>query len=260
MKLYQTIEYTVEDRVAYLTLNRPEKRNALNDVLMIELRDAIMAAEQSPEAKVIVLRANGNAFCAGADLAYLQKLQSYSMEQNIADSTTLAQMLLSIYRCTKVVIAQIEGHAIAGGAGLTTVCDFAFSVPEAQFGYTEVRIGFVPALVMTFLLRKAGETRAKELLLSGDLIDAETAAQYNLINKVVPAEGIKAEVKAFAQHLCTQNAAASMQLTKKMLADLQDFPLENSIKFAVRMNAHARATEECRRGIAAFLNKEEITW
>lgn len=260
MKLYQTIEYTVHDRVAYLTLNRPEVRNALDDVLMIELKDAIMAAEQDPEAKVIVLRAKGKAFCAGADLAYLQKMQAYSMDQNLADSSTLAQTFLAVYRCTKVVIAQVEGHAIAGGAGLLTVCDFAFSVPEAKIGYTEVRIGFVPALVMVFLLRKVGETRAKELLLSGDLIDAETAVGYHLLNRVIPADRIQAEVRAFAQHLCTQNSAASMQLTKKMMADLQDFPLENAIKFAARMNAHARTTPDCQRGIAAFLNKEDLQW
>jgi methylglutaconyl-CoA hydratase len=260
MKLYQTIEYTVEDRVAYLTLNRPDKRNALNDVLMIELKDAIMAAEQDPEAKVIVIRARGKAFCAGADLAYLQKMQDYSMDQNMADSSTLAQMFLAVYRCTKVVIAQVEGHAIAGGAGLLTVCDFAFAVPEAKIGYTEVRIGFVPALVMVFLLRKVGETRAKELLLSGDLIDAETAARYDLLNRVIPADDIQAQVRDFAQRLCTQNSAASLQLTKKMMADLQDFPLENAIKFAARMNAHARSTPDCKRGIAAFLDKEDLQW
>jgi methylglutaconyl-CoA hydratase len=260
MKLYQTIEYTVENRVAYLTLNRPEKRNALDDVLMIELRDAIMAAEQDVQAKVIVLRARGKVFCAGADLAYLQKMQDYSMDENIADSSTLAQLLLAIYRCTKIVIAQVEGHAIAGGAGLVTVCDFAFAVPEAKFGYTEVRIGFVPALVMVFLLRKTGETRAKELLLSGDLINAEIATRYDLINRVVPATDIHAHVRDFAQHLCRQNSTSSMQLTKKMMGDLQDFPLENAIKFAARMNAHARATPDCRRGIAAFLNKEDLEW
>jgi methylglutaconyl-CoA hydratase len=260
MKLYQTLESNVESRVAYLTLNRPEKRNALNDVLIAELKDAVLAAEQHPEAKVIVIRAKGPVFCAGADLAYLQKMQGYDMEQNMADSSTLAQLFLSLYRCTKVVIAQVEGQAIAGGAGLMTVCDFAYAVPEAQIGYPEVRIGFVPALVMPFLLRKVGETRAKQLLLSGDLLGAEQAQRYGLVTEVVPADEIQEAVEALALRLCTQNSAASLQLTKKMVADIQDFPLENAIQFAARLNAHARGTEECRRGVAAFLNKEDLTW
>ncbi|WNJ17446.1 enoyl-CoA hydratase-related protein [Pontibacter sp. G13] len=260
MKLYQHLTYQVEDRVGYITLNRPDKRNALNDVLMVELRDAFMQAEQSAEVKVIVLKGNGPAFCAGADLDYLRKLQGYTMEQNMADSSALASVFLTIYRSTKVVIAQIEGHAIAGGCGLATVCDFAFSVPDAKFGYTEVRIGFVPAVVMTFLLRKVGETRGKELMLSGSLIDAQTAVDYDLINRVIPADEMEGYVKEFAQKLCQKNSSASMQLTKKMIADIQDFPLENAIKFAAKMNAHARTTPDCQRGIQAFLDKEKIQW
>ena len=260
MQPYQHLLYQVQDRVATLTLDRPDKRNALNDVLVVELKDAIERAERDEAVKVMVIKGNGPAFCAGADLDYLRALQSYTMDQNLADSSTLAQLFLAIYRSTKVVIAQVEGHALAGGCGLATVCDFAFAVPEAKFGYTEVRIGFVPAIVMTFLLRKAGETRAKELMLSGDLIDAATAAQYHLINRVVPAAEIEAFVTDFAQRLCTQNSAASLQLTKKMIADIQDFPVENALKFAAKMNAYARATDDCKRGIAAFLQKETLTW
>lgn len=258
--MYQLIEYQVKGRLAYLTLNRPEKRNALNDLMTIELRDAFLAAQEHPEVKVIILRANGPTFCAGADLEYLQKLQAYSLDQNQADSASLAQLFLAIYRSPKVVIAQVEGHAVAGGCGLVTVCDFAFSIPDAKFGYTEVRIGFVPAIVMTFLLRKLGETRGKELMLGGDLIGADVAERYGLINTVVPASDIVAHVKEFAEKLCSSNSAASMQLTKKMIADIRDFPLENALKFAAKMNAHARMTEDCRRGIRAFVNKEPLTW
>lgn len=260
MKIYQHLDYALENRVAYITLNRPDKRNALNDVLMIELKDAVMSAEQDAGVKAIVIRANGKAFCAGADLEYLQRLQGYNMEQNLADSSTLAQLFLTIYRATKVVIAQVEGAAIAGGCGLVTVCDFAFVVPEAKFGYPEVKIGFVPAIVMTFLLRKAGETRGKELMLSGNIIDAETAEKYNLINRIIPADEIKGFVRNFAEEICRTNSAASMQLTKKMIADIQDFPLENAIKFAAKMNAYARATDDCKKGIEAFLQKEEMEW
>ncbi|RMG63321.1 MAG: enoyl-CoA hydratase/isomerase family protein [Bacteroidetes bacterium] len=260
MQPYQHLVYSVHQRIATLTLNRPDKRNALNDLLVAELADAMARAEQDEAVKVIVIKGNGPAFCAGADLEYLRKLQGFTMDQNLADSSTLAQLFLSIYRATKVVIAQIEGHALAGGCGLATVCDFAFAVPEAKFGYTEVRIGFVPAIVMTFLLRKTGETRAKQLMLSGDLIDAQTAVDYHLINRVISTDEIEGYVQEFALRMCRQNSAASLQLTKKMIADIQDFPLENALKFAAKMNAYARATEDCQRGIAAFLNKESVTW
>jgi methylglutaconyl-CoA hydratase len=260
MENNQFIRYEVIDRVAWITIDRPDKRNALNNVVVSELLRAFEAAETSPDVKVCILKANGKAFCAGADLDYLKQLQSFSFDENLQDSSHLKAAFEFIYKMGKPVIALIQGHAIAGGAGLATVCDFAFSVPEAQFGYTEVRIGFIPAIVMTFLIRKIGETRAKELLLSGDIIDAATAAQYNMINRVIPAEEIVAWVTAFAQRLCTQNSSQSMAITKKMIGDIQHFPITEALGFAARMNARARGSDDCKRGIAAFLNKEEIKW
>ncbi|MEM7036342.1 MAG: enoyl-CoA hydratase-related protein [Bacteroidota bacterium] len=260
MENNEYVRYEVENRVAYITLDRPEKRNAFNAGLVTEMRQAFITAEAADDVKVIVLRANGKAFCAGADLAYLKKLQKFDLEQNLQDSMHLKDLFEMIYRLTKPVIAQVEGHAIAGGAGLVTVCDFAFSVPTAKFGYTEVRIGFIPAIVMTFLLRKCGELRAKELLLTGDIIDAEKAVRYNMINDVVPAEEIADKVKAFAENLCKQNSAQSMMITKKMIADIQTFPVREALTFAAKWNAKARATEDCRKGIAAFLNKEPLEW
>ncbi|MFN0203449.1 MAG: enoyl-CoA hydratase/isomerase family protein [Bacteroidia bacterium] len=257
---YQYIECSIRERVGYITLNRTDKRNALNDVFVKELMHAVLLAEQTPEVKVVILNAKGSVFCAGADLEMLQKMQAYSLEENFHDSSALAELFKLIYRSSKVYIAQIEGHAIAGGCGLATICDFAFAVPEAKFGYTEVRIGFVPAIVMFFLIRKIGETRAKEMLLSGDLISATEAVQYHLINKTIPADEIQTKVFEFAQKLCTKNSEASMQLTKKMIADIQLFPIEEGLQFAAKMNAYARATDDCKRGIAAFLNKEEIVW
>lgn len=260
MEKNEYIRYEVIDRICYITLDRPDKRNALNFTLVSELKDAFRTAEQDPEAKVVVLRANGKAFCAGADLEYLKRLQAYNFEENIQDSKHLMELFSIIYRHQKVVIAQIEGHAIAGGAGLATVCDFSFSIPEAKFGYTEVRIGFIPAIVMTFLVRKCGELRAKELLLSGEIIDADTAIRYNMINRSFPANEIQDKVREFALNLCKQNSGQSMHVTKKMLADIQHFPINDGLQFAAKMNAHARTTEDCKRGIAAFLNKEKLEW
>ena len=253
-------QYQVRDRVAYITLNRPDKRNALNFELVGELIKSFLKAEESPEVKVIVLKANGKAFCAGADLDYLKRLQQFDFDQNLQDSTHLRNLFELIYRLSKPVIAQIQGHAIAGGAGLATVCDFSFTVPEALFGYSEVRIGFIPAIVMTFLLRKCGETRAKELLLSGENIDADTAVRYNMITRVVPATDIEDHVTAFAQKLCKQNSAESMAITKKMIADIQHFPIQDALNFAARMNARARGSNDCKRGIAAFLDKQDLEW
>ena len=177
-------EYAVSDRIAYITLNRPEKRNALNQELVNALRDAFEKAESDQAVKVIVLKANGDSFCAGADLGYLQQLQKFSYDENLADSKNLRDLFLQIYTSGKVVVAEVQGSAIAGGCGLATVCDFVFSAPEAKFGYTEVKIGFIPAIVMVFLLRKIGEGKSKELLLSGKLISAEDARNMGLVNHI----------------------------------------------------------------------------
>ncbi|MFN3315295.1 MAG: enoyl-CoA hydratase/isomerase family protein, partial [Raineya sp.] len=182
------VSYHCHKRIAYITLNRPDKRNALNFQVVEQLKQAFWKAKEDETAKVVVLRAEGKVFCAGADLEYLQTLQKNTFEENLADSSHLKELFELIYTHPKIVIAQIHGHAIAGGAGLATVCDFSYSVPDAQFGYTEVKIGFIPAIVMVFLLRKIGEGRAKELLLSGDLISAQKAQEFGLINYIVDAE------------------------------------------------------------------------
>lgn len=254
------ITYNVDQRVGYITLNRPEKRNALSHELVAELKDCFIQAGQDSAVKVVVLRANGEAFCAGADLAYLQDLQQYSYAQNLEDSNHLRDLFHTIYTLSKVVIAQVQGHALAGGCGLATVCDFTLAVPEAKFGYTEVKIGFIPALVMVFLIRKIGESRARHLLLSGNLVAADDALKMGLITQVVPAETLEAEVNALAQKLASGNSASSMALTKQMIAEVQSLSLQDALTYASEMNAKARATEDCKRGIAAFLAKEKLMW
>ncbi len=254
------IDYQVQERIAYITLNRPEKRNALSFELISELKLAFNKAAKDDGVKVVVLKANGEAFCAGADLAYLQQLQQFSYEENLSDSMYLRDLFYRVYTHPKVVIAQVQGHALAGGCGLATVCDFVFAVPQAKFGYTEVKIGFVPALVAVFLVRKIGEGAARNLLISGEAISAEHAMQMGLVHEVVDANRLEHVVNAFAQRLITANASESMRLTKKLIADVQDMPLEQALDLAAQVNAQARGTEECKRGMAAFLNKEKIIW
>ncbi|QOI97625.1 MAG: enoyl-CoA hydratase/isomerase family protein [Flammeovirgaceae bacterium] len=255
-----TLLYSISNRIASITLNRPDKRNALNNEIVSELTDAFNQAEQDDRVNVIILKAAGEAFCAGADLSYLQQLQKNSLEENLADSTNLKNLYRKIYTLSKPVIAQVQGHALAGGCGLATVCDFCFSVPEAKFGYTEVKIGFIPAVVMVFLIRKIGDGKARQLLLSGDAISADEALEKGLITRIVQQSDLEKTVLDFAGHLVTTNSATSMKITKQMIAEVQNLPLDAALNYAANMNAQARATDDCKRGIAAFLNKEKILW
>jgi methylglutaconyl-CoA hydratase len=252
--------YEVIDRVGYITLNRPEKRNALSFEFVQEIKNAFIVAERDETCKVIVLRANGEAFCAGADLGYLQQLQQNSFEENLADSQHLMQLFQHMYYSKKVIIAEVNGPAIAGGSGLATVCDFCFATPSSSFGYTEVKIGFVPAIVMVFLVRKVTEKMAKQLLLTGDVFTADKALEYGLINEVVAPELLSKTVTDFAQKLCRQTSAQSLSLVKEMLGQVQQMSLDEGLQYAASMNANARATDDCKKGIAAFLNKEKLSW
>ena len=252
--------YEVKDRVGYITLNRPEKRNALSYEMVSEIKLAFMEAEADPGCKVIVIRANGEAFCAGADLAYLQQLQKNNFDENLADSRHLMELFQFIYHSKKVVISQVNGPALAGGCGLATVCDFSFASPESTFGYTEVKIGFVPAIVMVFLIRKVAEKTAREILLTGDVFNAERALQYNLINQIIPAVELEKAVFNFAQKLCRQASSQSMALVKEMLANVQSMDVNKALEYAAQTNASARASDDCKKGIAAFLAKEKLTW
>jgi methylglutaconyl-CoA hydratase len=254
------VDFHISNRIGYITLNRPEKRNALNFEVVTELKAAFKIAEEDEEVKVVVLNAAGEAFCAGADLEYLQELQKFSFEQNMADSEHLKDLFLQIYQLRKVVIAQVQGHALAGGCGLATVCDFVFAAPEARFGYTEVKIGFIPAIVMVFLLRKIGEGKAKQLLLSGTWISALDAKAFGLVNGIIARERLADEVTTFATQLTESNSGNSMSVTKQMIAKVQTLSLEEALTFAAEMNAKARGSNDCVRGVSAFLNEEKIRW
>ena len=256
----ELVLYEAKDRVGYITLNRPEKRNALSHELVAELKKAFVQAENDSAVKVIVLQANGEAFCAGADLAYLQQLQRFSFEENLADSSHLKELFLKIYQLKKVVIAKVQGHSLAGGCGLATVCDFVFAVPEAKFGYTEVKIGFIPAIVLVFLIRKIGEKQAKHLLLSGELVQGNEAMSFGLINHLVSKDKLNETVFEFAQKLIKNNSSQSMALTKQMIDQVQSMSLTDALTYAAKMNAEARASDDCKRGINAFLNKQELNW
>ncbi|MEE1885850.1 enoyl-CoA hydratase/isomerase family protein [Pedobacter flavus] len=254
------VNFTVNDRIAYITLNRESKKNALNPELVAQLTDAFLEASNNPTIKIIILNANGSVFSAGADLEYLQKLQVNTFEENVEDSNNLKNLFSLIYNHPKIIIAQVEGHAIAGGCGLATICDFVFAVPEAKFGYTEVKLGFIPAIVSVFLKSKLGELKAKELLFTGDLITATTAKEIGLINFIIDKNSIHQEVESFAKNICTSTSSNSLKATKRLLNSLYHPELENQLNEAVQLNAEIRSSEDFKKGVSSFLNKQQIIW
>lgn len=254
------IQYSVENRTAIITLNRPEKRNALNEQMVNELKEAFHHAKEDSEVKVVLLKANGKVFSAGADLEYLQRLQKNSYDENHADSMHLMELYWQIYTHPKLVISQVEGHAIAGGCGLAAICDLCYAVPEAKFGYTEVKIGFIPALVSIFLTRKIGEGHARELLLTGRLMEATEAAFVGLISDIFDKGHIHDMVQQKVKELCQNTSSQSISQTKRLLADTSGLGIEDAIEIAAERNAHARTTTDCQKGIQAFLNKQKPEW
>jgi methylglutaconyl-CoA hydratase len=256
----ELIHYAEEEGIATITMCRPEKRNALSFELIDALKKSFQKAGEQEHIKVIVLKAEGDVFCSGADLGHLQQLQHYTFEENVADSNHLKELFLLIYTIPKVVIAEVQGHALAGGCGIVNVCDFSFVVPTAKLGYTEVRIGFVPAIVMVFLIRKIGDANARRLVLSGDLIDAIEAQRLGVISSVVEADELSSTVTSFAQKLIRQNSAQAMGITKQMLAKIPSMSIDQALEYAAQQNALARGTPDCKKGISAFLQKQPLDW
>jgi len=254
------IDVSIEDRIGTILLNRPEKRNALNNEMAAKLHEALVQLKNDDTCKVVIIKANGDAFCAGADLAYLQLLQNNTYDENLLDSRQLMEMYNTLYHFPKITIAQVEGPAMAGGCGLAGLCDFCFATPNAQFGYTEVKIGFIPAIVSVFLTRKIGENLAKQLLLTGDIITAEEALQMHLITKVVQANAIEEEVQLFVKKLIKTVSGESIALTKQLMATFPGISIIEQLALASTYNAKARSTNDCKKGISAFLNKEKLTW
>lgn len=255
---YRTIQLEYDGRVATITLNRPEKRNAISFDLIDDLLRALDEVAKS-EAIVLIVTGAGKAFCSGLDLDNLKSLLGRSPEQNLQDSQTMVQLFRAVYEFPKVTIAAVNGAAIAGGTGIGLLCDFTLAVPEAKFGYTEVRIGFVPAIVSTFLLRQAGEKQARDLLLTGRLFGAEEAARIGLISEIVPAENLMTRARELAA-LLMENSPSSLRATKQLLTGHARAELEAQIDAAVRENAAIRTTADFREGISSFLEKRKPVW
>ena len=249
----------IEGRVATIVLNRPEKRNALSAELVTELKQAFLDFNSNENVKIILLKSAALPFCAGADLAYLTQLRNFTFEENVADSQHLKELFECIYTSPKVTISQVEGPALAGGCGLATVTDFCFASIEATFGYTEVKIGFLPALVMVYLREKVGMQVMTDWLLTGRVFGADEAFHKGLIYDVSASDEIEKHVNDFMSNLLVGVSQQSIEGIKKMMRNLP-FDRKEALNYAAEMNAHARATSDCKKGIDAFLNKEKISW
>ncbi len=255
---YSTILVTEEDGVLRITLNRPERRNAMTPEMQGELIRAMEEAAAS-DCRVVMFAGAGEAFCAGLDLSALQGMNDKSAAEHTADAERIAQLFRTLYELPKPTIAVVHGAAVAGGTGLATMCDFTLAVPGAKFGYTEVRIGFVPAVVSAFLVLQIGEKQARDLLLTGRLFTSEDALRLGLVNEVVDAERLEAKALEVVTVL-KANSPEALAATKRLLAAQSKAWLDGAIAKALAANAEARATHDFREGVAAFLEKRKPVW
>jgi len=255
---YQTILVAEQNGIRTITLNRPERRNAMTPEMQSELIAAMEEAAASV-CRVVVIAGAGEAFCSGLDLTALQGMNDKSAAEHRADAERIARVFRTLFELPKPTIASVHGAAIAGGTGLAMICDFTLAAPEAKFGYTEVRIGFVPALVSAYLSLQIGDKRARDLLLTGRLFDANEAHRLGLVKEVAPRETLAERVHTLAEQLLA-NSPASLSATKRLLAAQHKPWLDPALAAAMEANAQARETADFREGIDAFLEKRKPKW
>lgn len=256
MNAFPVLPYTVDNGIVTLTLNRPDKRNALNQAMVKSLKAFLARAADDPAATVVVITGRGKDFCAGADLAELEQMVTLGQEENLEDALSLGELFIQIRRHPLPVIALVKGRALAGGCGLATACDIVIARDDAEFGYPEIHLGFVPAMVMAILRRKVPEVQAFELVTKGDRISAQEAKDIGIVTRVFPAFTHTENVKQYLQVLGQKSRAALIR-TKKLLYDLDGMDFESGIRRGAEVNVEARMSEECRDGVRRFLEKSE---
>jgi methylglutaconyl-CoA hydratase len=258
-KEFNTIKITEENGIAILTLNRPEKRNSLNREMVSEFKLALSELKSDAHISGLIITGEGQVFCAGADLAYLQSLKNATFEENLKDSLGLKELYYNIYTFPRPTIAMVNGPAVAGGCGLVNVCDFVFCTEHAKFGYPEVKIGFVAAMVSIFLAQSIGERNARKLLLTGEIISARKAKQLNFVDEIIDQEKLRDFCLTYLEDL-NQNSAQSIQDTKRLFSEIIFSELELKLVKACELNAHSRNTKDFKEGISAFLEKRKPNW
>jgi methylglutaconyl-CoA hydratase len=254
-----TIRIEHEERWAWIYLNRPDRRNALNTELLNELRTALTELDSNTAVRVVILTGEGRAFCSGLDLEELQQMHRKSFEESLTDSRRYADLLKQIYLYSKPVIAALNGPAIAGGCGLASVCDLVVAARSARLGYTETKIGFVAAIVSYFLVRSVGEKTARDLLFTARRIEAEEAYRLGLVNEVVEDTKLLTRVRELSRQL-SANSGQSIRATKALLARIVSPDLDQALDYACELNARSRSSADCIEGVAAFLEKRPPKW
>jgi methylglutaconyl-CoA hydratase len=245
-----------EDGIAEIVLDRPDKRNAIDPRLMQELAGALARAADDEGARVILVRGEGKDFCAGMDISHLEVTLDYSPEEIERDARQFAELFLQMRRLPKPIVAAVHGNALAGGAGLASGCDIVLAADDAHFGYPEVHLGFVPAIVMNMLVRNVGEKQAFELVARGDRIDADEAHRLGLVNRIFSRHTFIDDARAYCAELA-ERPASSIAFSKKLLHEVDELGFADGVARGVEVNARARETEECQRGIRAFLARKK---
>ena len=256
---YTTILVLDYGEIRTIQLNRPGRKNAMTPEMQQELIAALREAAATPTCRVVTFRGSGDAFCSGLDLNVLKELKDQSAAQQRANAKLIADLFRTLYELPKPTIAAVQGPAIAGGTGLATICDFTLATPDARFGYTEARIGFVPALVSAYLALQVGEKRARDLLLTGRLFDAAEAQRLGLVNELVGPNELAARVQSLAESLIA-NSPASQAATKRLLAAQNKAWLDAATAAAIDASAKARGTHDFHEGVTAFLEKRTPMW
>jgi methylglutaconyl-CoA hydratase len=251
----QAVLYSVDGVVGRITLNRPEKRNALNDALIAGIKEGLRKASEDERVRVVVISGAGKDFCSGADLSALQKIAGASVSENSEDARSLLELFLLIRQVPFPVVAAVTGRALAGGCGLATACDLVLAAASARFGYPEVKIGFVPAMVMAILKRNVSEKQAFELITRGEEISAQQAREIGLINQVFSDETFADDVNAYLGKF-EQLSKQAIALTKVLLYQIDGLAFNEALETGADVNVIARMTEDCQKGIARFLQKD----
>jgi methylglutaconyl-CoA hydratase len=253
---FERILYAAGGGAAVVTLNRPEKRNALDAQTIAELKEAFSRAGADESVRAVLLTSSGADFCSGADLSALQKIAEGSVLENRDDARSLMDLYVAMRRLPKAIVAAVRGRALAGGCGLATACDVVLAARSAQFGYPEVRIGFVPAMVMAMLRRSVSEKAAFELIVRGEPVGAERAAEVGLITRVLEDDAFEEGVREYMRGLVSTSASA-VALSKYLLYQIDGMAFETAIAAGADVNAIARMTEDCRAGVARFLDRQK---
>ncbi len=255
--MFRKISYSVEAGLARVTLNRPDKRNALDAEIIGELRQAMSESAADSAVRVVLLSGAGKDFCSGADLAALERVSRNGVLENIADARGMAEVVVALRRHPRPIVAAVRGRALAGGCGLATACDIVLASESAQFGYPEVNIGFVPAMVMAILRRSMAEKAAFELVVTGEIVSAARAREIGMVQRVFADAAFDAEVEAYTARLASKPASA-VALTKALLYQMDGLNFEAALEAGIQGNAIARMTEDCRQGIRRFLDKDAL--